>query len=337
MGRQHGEALRGWIAQHLDLIYSRGMRKSGLTREGALLLAESFVPFVQQYSPGFWEEIEGLAEGANIPVSEAMLLQVRQEVAHIARHAQQDLECTSFAVAGSYTANGYAYAGQNADLSGPLEEFTAVVNFAVTGKPAVMMVIPAGQISYIGMNSEGISGSGNFLHCTGWRRGYPRYLLTRLGLEQRTVQEAVAAAVTPPRASSRNLLFAGRDGSMANIENTAQEHAVVWGEGCLVHTNHYLVPHMVQHELSKPHEVRNSCARYDRLVHLLESRRGAVDLAWLQAAYRDHANDPDSICAHRVPPSDTHTFASMICRLSESRLDVARGPVCENEYATYTF
>ena len=30
-------------------------------------------------------------------------------------------------------------------------------DFAVTGKPAVMMLVPAGQISYLGMSSEGLS------------------------------------------------------------------------------------------------------------------------------------------------------------------------------------
>jgi len=42
-------------------------------------------------------------------------------------------------------------------------EFTVVLTFAVTGKPAVMMLVPAGQISYLGISSEGLSANANFL------------------------------------------------------------------------------------------------------------------------------------------------------------------------------
>lgn len=336
VGRQHGEALRALIARHLDLVLARGLRKSGLSREQALDLAGRFVPFVAQYSPGLWEEIEGLAEGAGIAVHEAMLLQVKQEVIHLARFAAADQECTTFAVAAPYTRTGYTYAGQNADLSGPMEDLSVVAALEVTGKPRVLMLLPAGQVSYIGMNEAGLSACGNFLHCSGWRRGYPRYLLTRLALEQTDLEAAVTAAVTPPRASARNLMFASQTGGMVDIENTVTEHALLRGEGYLVHANHYLAPALMPHELSQEHENANSAARGNRMTDLVRSHAGQIDHMTLQTFCRDHQCDPDSLCAHRQPPVDTHTFASMICRLSEGKMDLARGPVCENEYYTYS-
>lgn len=221
VGRQHGEALRPMIRAHLELIYTQGARRSNLAPETARRWALAFGPMIGEAAPHFLDEIEGVAEGAGIELAEALLLQVRQEVAHVARFGTVDLECTSFAVSGPYTRTGGTFAGQNADLAGGIEAFSAVLTFAVTGKPAVMMLVPAGQISYLGMSSEGLSADANFLRSAGWRTGFPRYLLTRLAIEQPTLKAAVDAALTPRRASSRNLLLADRAGAMVDIETTA--------------------------------------------------------------------------------------------------------------------
>ena len=140
VGRQHGEALRPMIRTHLELIYTQGARRSNLAPETARRWALAFGPMIGDAAPHFRDEIEGVAEGAGIELAEALLLQVRQEVAHVARFGTLDLECTSFAVSGPYTRTGGTFAGQNADLAGGIEAFSAVLTFAVTGKPAVMIL-----------------------------------------------------------------------------------------------------------------------------------------------------------------------------------------------------
>jgi predicted choloylglycine hydrolase len=334
VGRQHGEALRAQIGAHLELIYTQGAQRSQLAPETARRWALAFGPVIADAPPHFLEEIEGLAAGAGIEPAEALLLQVRQEVAHVARFGQVDLECTSFAVSGTYTSTGGTFAGQNADLAGGIEEFAAVLTFAVTGKPAVMMLVPAGQISYFGMSSEGLSADANFLRSAGWRTGFPRYLLTRLAIEQPTLKAAVDAVLTPRRASSRNLLLADRAGVMVDIETTAQDHALVWGDGCLVHANHHVLPGMARHETATPEELHNSTCRQERIATLIEAHRGRLDAPTLKTVLRDHGNRPHSICAH---PGErvSYSFASIISDLDAGHMEVAVGPPCEHEYATY--
>jgi len=335
VGRRHGEALRPLIRAHLDLIYAQGAQKSQLAPETARRWAQAFGPVIGAAAPHFLEEIEGLAQGAGIEPAEAILLQVRQEVAHVARFGTVDLECTSFAVSGAYTRTGGTFAGQNADLSGGIEQFAAVLTFAVTGKPAVMMLVPAGQISYLGISSEGLSADANFLRSAGWRTGFPRYLLTRLAIEQPTIKAAVDAALTPRRASSRNLLLADRAGAMVDIETAAEEHALTWGDGCLVHANHHVLPGMAGHETATPDELHNSTCRHERIAALVEAGRGRLDAEALKTILRDHANGPHSICAH---PGErvSYSFASLIFDLDAARMEIAVGPPCEHEYATYT-
>jgi len=334
VGRQHGEALRAEIRAHLELIYTQGARRSSLAPETARRWALAFGPLIGEAAPHFLDEIEGVAEGAGIDRAEALLLQVRQEVAHVARFGTVDLECTSFAVSGPYTRTGGTFAGQNADLAGGIEAFSAVLTFAVTGKPAVTMLVPAGQISYLGMSSEGLSADANFLRSAGWRTGFPRYLLTRLAIEQPTLKAAVDAVLTPRRASSRNLLLADRAGAMVDIETTAQEHALVWGDGCLVHANHHVLPGMAAHETATADELHNSTCRHERIAALLESHRGRLDAETLKTVLRDHGNRPHSICAH---PGErvSYSFASIISDLDAGHMEIAVGPPCEHDYVRY--
>ena len=334
VGRQHGEALRSMIRAHLELIYTQGAQRSNLAPETGRRWALAFGPMIGEAAPHFLEEIEGVAEGAGIERAEALLLQVRQEVAHVARFGAVDLECTSFAVSGPYTRAGTTFAGQNADLAGGIEAFSAVLTFAVTGKPAVMMLVPAGQISYLGISSEGLSADANFLRSAGWRTGFPRYLLTRLAIEQPTLKAAVDAALTPRRASSRNLLLADRTGAMVDIETTAQEHGLAWGNGCLVHANHHVLPGMAGHETATAEERHNSGCRQDRIAALMEEHRGRIDATVLKTVLRDHANRPHSICAH---PGErvSYSFASIISDLEAGAMEVAVGPPCEHDYVRY--
>jgi hypothetical protein len=322
------------IRAHLELIYTQGAQRSNLVPETARRWALAFGPMIGDAAPHFLEEIEGVAEGADIEQSEALLLQVRQEVAHVARFGAVDLECTSFAVSGPYTRAGTTFAGQNADLAGGIEAFSAVVTFAVTGKPAVMMLVPAGQISYLGISSEGLSADANFLRSAGWRTGFPRYLLTRFAIEQPTLKAAVDAALTPRRASSRNLLLADRTGAMVDIETTAQEHGLAWGDGCLVHANHHVLPGMAGHETATAEERHNSGCRQDRIAALMEEHRGRIDATVLKTVLRDHANRPHSICAH---PGErvSYSFASIVSDLEAGAMEVAVGPPCEHDYVRY--
>jgi isopenicillin-N N-acyltransferase-like protein len=204
----------------------------------------------------------------------------------------------------------------------------------VTGKPAVMMLVPAGQISYLGISREGLSADANFLRSAGWRTGFPRYLLTRLAIEQPTLKAAVDAALTPRRASSRNLLLADRTGAMVDIETTAQEHGLAWGNGCLVHANHHVLPGMAGHETATAEERHNSGCRQDRIAALMEEHRGRIDATVLKTVLRDHANRPHSICAH---PGErvSYSFASIVSDLEAGAMEVAVGPPCEHDYVRY--
>jgi predicted choloylglycine hydrolase len=336
VGEQHGEALRDEIRRHLELIYSLSYRESGVQKSEALESAAVFAPHIENYAPGFIEEIEGLSKGAGIAREEALLVQVRQEIVNMRRYAATGRECTAYAIGTEYTGNGKVYSGQNSDLEGDFESFSNVITFEVTGRPRIIMVIPAGQLSYQGMNEEGIGANGNFLSGNRWGEGFPRYLISRYLLEERTIEDACQKMeALNGRASSRNVLICDRYGHMYDYETIATDFGKIEGTEFLVHSNHFIHPKMLKYETSSKEELADSFLRYDRLTELIRQYKGRIDSETIKGFLRDHRNRPDCVCVHVSGEGGYHTFASIINHLSDNIFEVAKGTPCCNEYKKY--
>lgn len=241
IGRRYGEACQSLIHEHLALALER-LDQVGIPRALALETARSYRPFVREHASFLDEEIRGLAEGSGLDEDEAYLLQLRAEVfADVLGETRWGNECTTFAVEPELTTTGRALAGQNADLPEIYRRLLVVVDIVPDSGSRVLMVVPAGQVSYIGINDRGLAVFANYLHCRGWAKGFPRYLLSRLALEHDSAAEALATIEALPRASSRNLLMLDPSGSAIDFENTPTTGATLLPDaGLLLHTNHYL-------------------------------------------------------------------------------------------------
>lgn len=343
IGEQIGESCTDLIARHLDKALTRLDKRSRIPREAALSLAMEYRPYVLRYAPYFDEEIQGLANGAGLSLPEAYLLQLRAEVATPvtpADSAESNDECTSFAVLPEATSNGVGLVGQNADLPAFYAEIAIVAEIVPDDMPALLMLMPAGQVSYIGINDRGLGCFANFVTCDGWRHGLPRYMLSRLALSQSSVDDGIAAVRGVTRASSRNLLMLDAHGTAADLETTPTDDARLDPrDGLLAHSNHYVAASLQHEERSKPRNVANSRKRLRRMDELLQQHRGTLSVDVMQDILRDRTCYPDALC--RMPgddgDSDTITFASVIAEPSEGRLWVAVGPPNENSYEKHEF
>lgn len=339
IGRQLGESCRELIARHLDKALTRLATKNGMAREDALSKAVLYRPWVQRHAGFFDEEVQGLADGANLSLAEAYLLQLRAEVATplLPEDAQ---ECTSFAVQPEATANGVGLVGQNADLPAFYGEIAVVAELRPDDGPAILMLLPAGQVSYIGINDRGMGVFANFVTCDGWRLGLPRYMLSRLALTQERVDDAIGLLRSVRRASSRNMIMLDRFGTAADLETTPTRDARLDPvDGLLAHANHYVAEELLDEERSPARNVANSRVRLRQMQELLSARRGSLDAEVMQEVLRDRACYPDTLsrAAGDDPTSDTITFASVIAEPSEGRISVAVGPPHEHAYRTYAF
>lgn len=341
IGEQMGEACRDVVHSHLNKALNRLKTRSGIDRDGALSRAISYRPAVLQHAAFFDEEIQGLADGAGLSLPEAYLLQLRAEVATPISPADGDEsndECTSFAVLAEATSNGVPMVGQNADLPSFYGEIAIVAEIVPDDSPALLMLMPAGQVSYIGINDRGMGVFANFVTCDGWRHGLPRYMLSRLALTRTSVDDGIEAVRGVTRASSRNLMMLDSHGTAADLETTPTHDARLDPvDGLLAHSNHYVAAFLQEEERSKPKNVANSRERLRRMNELLLENRGDLNVDVMKNILRDRACYPDALC--RMPgddgESDTITFASVIAEPTERRMWVAVGPPNEHDYVRY--
>lgn len=343
IGRQYGESCADLIRQHRDLALNRLQETLDIPADLALERAMTYRDAVRRDAAFFDEEIVGMAEGSGLTLPEAYLLQLRAEVGIVTESGLAEEpgdECTSFAIQPEATADGIAMVGQNADLPGFYRTIGVVAEMVFDDMPSILMLMPAGQMSYLGINDRGLGVSANFVTCDGWRVGFPRYFLSRLALTKESVDEAIVAIRGVTRASSRNLIMVDGDGVAADIETTpTRDVRIEPRDGVLAHANHYAAPELADEERSKPKNLANSRQREATMWRLLEERRGSLDAEGMQEILRDRSAYPDCLCRlpEDNPASDTMTFASIISQPTERQMWVAVGPPNGHEYRCYAF
>jgi isopenicillin-N N-acyltransferase-like protein len=334
MGTQVGRMFAPLIERHVQAWLEHVGAETGSSRDAAIAAAASYAPSIREHAPFLWEELDGLATGSGLPRDHLLLLQARAEVLRAMRADRSTPECTSVAVGAPRTADGTVLCGQNVDLAPFLEEFGIVVRQHPRGAPATLLYTTAGLLGHNGINEVGVGICANFIDDpTGWGHGLPRYLLSRLALLHESAEQALAAALAPPRAASRNLLIADARGALLDAEALTKDVAVIPGrDGLLIHANHLEAPEWAGIETAS----ENSLIRRRRLQELIEAAAAPLTVATVQGFYRDHANAPHTLCAHPSPGRSVQTVASVIGDLSALELHVAKGSPCRTRYATYT-
>ncbi|MGH7332508.1 MAG: C45 family autoproteolytic acyltransferase/hydrolase [Candidatus Rokuibacteriota bacterium] len=334
IGHQVGRMFAPSIERHLEVWTRHVMRETRCAREAVEEAAAPFAEPIREHAPFLWEELEGMARGSGLPVSRLLILQARAEVMRANRAAVPSLECTTFGLTGRRTAGEVTLFGQNVDLVPFVEEFGVIVRQYPRGAPAVLLYTTAGLLGHNGLNEAGVGVCANFIDDPGgWGVGLPRYLLSRLALRAESAEAAREAALTPPRAASRNLLIADDRGVLLDLEALRREAAILRAsDGLLVHANHLEAPEFQGYEKAS----ENSRVRRERLEQLLAEAPGPLTIADIQGFYRDHANAPHSLCAHPFPGRNLQTVVSVIGDLTNRELHAAKGSPCQAPYATYT-
>ncbi len=279
---------------------------AGRSREEQLRLAGRHRDATRASTPWLVEEIDGAAEGAGVDALELFAASV-EEIWSI-RPSQAGTadpvhgRCSDLVIGPPFTADGHLWVAHTNDLGEDSEAHLVAVEWRVSGEPVVFSIGIGPWIS-VGWNDAGLSLTGNELSPNDERVGVPRLLMVREQLTARGLDEAVAMALRPDRASSYNTVFAHRDGRVANVEGSAGDAVVRRvGEGeTLAHTNHYVEPAMLRCE-GDPAYARRSAVRYDRACTLLAGAAaagpGTVTPGLLRSWLSDHAGAPDSICRH---------------------------------------
>ena len=333
MGRGIGRKCAQRAVAYKRSISSAVRYYTGYTWDKAVTRAQEYLPFAEEFYPSYVEEIRGYAEGSKLPFEEVFAC-----VCHELLSARGFKGCTDLAVNGDITADGSVLAAHNEDWSNDCLETVVLLHAKPSGKPEFVTTSYAGLVPSCGMNSSGISLTGNALDPNDVRLGIPKVFPVRKIMEARRIGEALESAMPAERASSYNNIVCDKNGEMYSLEGSATACAWLYAiDGYLVHTNHYTAEHMLKFE-SSPSSISCSIFRYNRALRLLEDQMGEVTIDSMKSILKDHVNKPGSICRHAEPgkhPLDvSETIFSVIYDLTNLEAHVLKGKPCTGAYAS---
>jgi isopenicillin-N N-acyltransferase-like protein len=344
-GWQHGRACGDLIGRYPDVLAevledegrmrALSIRPGRLTRAELCTAARAFAPSLEAFAPHLMHEIRGIADGAERPFDEVLLINVRAEVLGLLNTRGAPLDgCTAFAVGPTRTVSGAVLAGQNLDQDPRNGDLLIVLHVVPEVGPAVLMCTFAGLVGYLGINSAGLAVMQNSVSTPTWRpEGMPHYFMKRVLLEQTSLNGCLEVLRGAQVCSSGNYVLADASaGQVTDGELTPEGLAIVESpdSDAVVHTNHFLHPDLVPREALLPN-LPDSTDRRARMQALVGCD-GSLSVPDFQTALRDHQGYPTSICRHQPGLA---TIASIVAEPLAGRLHIAAGTPCTTVYATY--
>jgi isopenicillin-N N-acyltransferase like protein len=218
MGRQHGELLRDRVQENLrnllEIERQQTLLEIGPFQLKPRQIIETIIKIQKPYLPEkYFEELRGLADGAQVPLADAQVANFIPELFH----------CSGFALMNSATADGTLYHGRVLDYAtdwGIQEHAVIVVAEPEHGIPFVNVTYAGFLGSVTGMNARHVSigemGGGGVGH---WE-GVPMTWLVREVLETAgTLDEAIAVFRDNPRTCQYFYVIAdGKDNRAVGME-----------------------------------------------------------------------------------------------------------------------
>ncbi|MGN6820301.1 MAG: C45 family autoproteolytic acyltransferase/hydrolase [Sphingomonas sp.] len=332
--------------------YIRQMESLGLSQATLADLVEAYLPIIRDFDADHVEEMQGIAQGADLPLSHIVLMNARTELLKLAKEpilragllAERAAEgCTTIIVQPERTPDGNLIHAHNWDWKSSCADSCIILRIRNDDGPDMLTFTEAGGLARFGFNSLGIAITGNYLECERDYRtlGVPLALIRRKVLQQDNPSLAFGAAYATPKSASNNLAIShAPTGIVHDLECAPDETFVVEPrDGLLVHSNHWLSP-VALAKLRETGVPDSPCTywRQQRAERLL-APHDKIGLDQVRDVLLDTAGTPLSIC---VPPrastmtGQTATVASFLMRPALGEMRVAMMPHAGADYVRYT-
>ena len=329
--------------------YSAQLRRLNLEADGVAALVRAYLPVIEGFDASYPEEMRGIAEGAEVPFDDIVLLNARTEILKLA--AKPELRaslmtdpdgCTAVAVMAEATSGGKLIHAQNWDWKAECADTAIVLHIRRDDGPDILTFTEAGGLARSGMNSAGIAITANYLQSDRDYRdiGVPLALIRRKVLQQGNAAAAMAAVYATKKSASNNMMVSHCAGVCINFECAPDETFPLHPDrGLLVHANHFVSPVA----LSKLREMglggsADSLYRDIRVRDLLLPDLGRIGVAHVKAALADDFATPFSVCRPIRPTAQDNlsaTVATVVMQPELGVMEVAPLPAHGARYTTY--
>jgi hypothetical protein len=326
-GRSYGQKFKSGIHSFLNAEIYKAFSDRPAKRDDMLRYANACAGEIKTFSPVIFEELEGMAEGAGLGLSELVLLTLHEELYH--RGVLPPIEhCTAVAAGPPLTVDQTTLVGQTWDWMTSVAGKSSVMHWKRSEGPSVLAYGFPGLWVGAGMNSAGLAlcwtsaDLGN--HQTGARVGVPAYVLLTHLLYQPTLADAVREAEKGRHAGWFTFVLADGKGSLVNIEGAPGRLSVERHRGRLARVgfgSRKMTGTPAQAEV-KLHE------RCRHMYELLDGARGKLDRAGLQHFF---AEPKCGICVGKS------TIDMMVFNTSTREAFVSRGSSYGASWRRFTF
>lgn len=331
-----GDACKNDIHAMLEHVKSDYEHKTKNDFTTLIEKSRRFAKICKSAHPEYVQELNGMADGAEIDFNELFVLSCTEELDWGSSDNRLLEKCTSLVA----KINGRTVLGHNEDYSIYPCNALYILKAKPSSKPSFLSVGYMGSLagSCAGFNDAGIGMAGNSIHSSDVRFGVLKNFICRRILDETSAENAVKHIVESRRAIGGNYSIISEDCSFF-VETFARKSAVVALDSFPAgHTNHCVSRKLKGFEsfVSK-----SSVLRYKRLQSVFENVEGCgFSMDTLKELLMDHSDYPVSICRHDYESlqkikGGSSTLASIIINPKKRIMEFASGNPCRSNYEVY--
>lgn len=356
-GRAHGEALRPKIVEMIGqwkANIAADLRSDPDVFLAELIAGTNFLPAVRRWTPGLLEEVEGIAEGANVDFNTIFARQLSDEEPWFRMEKKLgrswgDEHCSALGL--NPQGDLPAIAAQTMDTPAYYDGFQVLLDIRYPDSDLeVFMFTIAGKINLAGMNNVPVGICCNTVLPLNYvKDGLPEDFVVRGALEQSSLDAALDFMYSIRHASGQNYVIGGRERvlSLEASANKVVEYVPYPGANRVYHTNHPLANddqaiHQARLTLQSPEDRMawrdstgqrsNTYARFETLEQNLSNPDEVITIDRIKAILSSH---DAPVCHH----SDLKI--SLGCLIMElgivPKLHLSPGPPCSTPFSIHTF
>ena len=348
-GRQYGQKAAGRIKKGTTHYFAQ-LKELSLDAKGVAALVRDYLPVIEAFEPSYIEEMRGIAEGADVPFEDIVLLNARTEIIKLANPAirarlktPEDPDgCTGVVVLPQATTDGRLIHAQNWDWKRECAETAVVLKVRRDDGPDLMTFTEAGALGRCGFNAVGIAITANYLESDRDYRqvGVPLALIRRKVLENEHLALAMRAVYCTKKSAANNMIVSHREGVAIDFECAPDETFQVHPQnGLLVHANHFVSPVALSKlKDTGPFNTPDSLYRDIRVRDLLQPHIGSITFDTVKSALFDEFAYPWSVCRpprRNLSNNLSATVAMILMEPASGLMQVAPLPALNREFTSY--
>lgn len=318
-GRIHGESFRGQIQSLAEIRIYLTMRLGKFPDAATVLrVAEAHLPVLERYDRDLYDELCGIAEGADVSPARIVVLNHYTDLrdldpAVVLAGADDPGGCS---ILWAHTSTGPVLA-QTWDMHATAIPYVMMLYVPERqGQPATWLFSLTGCLGMTGLNRHGLGMAINNLYSTDARIGVLWPAMVRRCLRERDAASARDVVMQSPIGSGHHYLVADTrsawgietSGTLKDLVLDAGEAVARGAEAATyIHTNHCLSKTV--DAMSRVPAASTTYDRYERLAASIAARP-VVDVpdVWQRLGSQD--GYPRSVCTNMATPENPHGAAT---------------------------